>query len=69
MQREQPLDLGSLIESISVTGGVLIRLVYLIPYHVIIFILAHNVYPKKSGQSEAHLSDIYFLDEMIDDDM
>lgn len=35
------------------------------PHHVIIFILAHNVHKKKSVQSEARLSDIYFLDEKI----
>lgn len=34
-------------------------------YHVMLFIFAHNVMPKKSGKSEYRISAIHFLDKMF----
>lgn len=33
--------------------------------HVILFIFAHNVHPKRSGKNEIRNSNLYFLDEMM----
>ena len=34
-------------------------------YHLIFYLFAHNVVPKKSGKRELRNSDLYFLDKMI----
>lgn len=35
------------------------------PYHIVMFIFAHNVLPKKSGKNKYRNSDLYFLDEVV----
>ena len=39
--------------------------VFELRHHLIIYMMAHNVIPKKMGHTEVRKSDIYFLDYMF----